>query len=100
MASKSQFESVALVAVPTISRDAIQAVVAIKVRLKVAPEYTHTVHLRRDAEPCGMRADIRRMKTRALETLPVSLLVAKASKRCETLCMTSVSIQSASRAAG
>jgi hypothetical protein len=34
-------------------RDAVQAVVAIKVRLRVARRYTHTVHLRRDAEQGG-----------------------------------------------
>jgi hypothetical protein len=31
-------------------RDAVQAVVAMKVRLRVARRYTHTVHIRRDAE--------------------------------------------------
>jgi hypothetical protein len=45
------FDTVALVAVTTIS---VTAVVAIKVRLRVACRYTHTVHLRRDTEQGGM----------------------------------------------
>jgi hypothetical protein len=66
-------------------RDAVQAVVTMKVRLRVAHRYTHTVHLHREAERLGrevtrrLRADRRRVKTRALEALPVSPSVAKAS---------------------
>jgi hypothetical protein len=37
---------------------------------------------------------MRRVKTRVLEALPVSLSIAKASKRCQTLCMNSASLQS------
>jgi hypothetical protein len=44
------FDTVALVAVTTIS---VTAVVAIKLRLRVARKYTHTVYLRRDAEEGG-----------------------------------------------
>jgi hypothetical protein len=54
-------------------RDAAQVVVAM-VRSRVARRYTHTVNLRRDAEQGRevtrrLRADIRRVKTRALGAL-------------------------------
>jgi hypothetical protein len=59
--------------------DAVQAVVAMKVQLRVAHRYTHTVHLRRDADRMGhevtrrLRVDMRRVKMRALEALQVTV---------------------------
>jgi hypothetical protein len=61
-----------------------------KVRLKVARRYPHSVHLRRDAEQAGREvtrflwADMRWVKTCALEALPASPPVAKASQRYQT----------------
>jgi hypothetical protein len=53
------------------------AVVAMKVRLRVACRYTHN-RMGREVTRC-LRADIRRVETRALEELLVSPSVAKAS---------------------
>ena len=67
--------------------DAAQAVVAAKVRLRVALRHTHTVRLRRYTEQGGTKGNQVQaleggyeegVKTRALEALPVSLSVAKA----------------------
>jgi hypothetical protein len=50
--------------------------------LRVAFKYTHTMHLHRDTElgrgvTWCVKADMKRVKTRALETLPVSSSVVK-----------------------
>ena len=58
--------------------DAVQAVVAMKVRLRVARRCSHSVHPRRDAEQAGrdvtrfLWADMRRLRTCVLEALLVS----------------------------
>jgi hypothetical protein len=53
-------------------RDTVQAVVAMKVRLRVSRRVGRDVTRR-------LRADLKKVKTRAHEALPVSLSVAKAS---------------------
>jgi hypothetical protein len=52
-ASPTTFDTVAPVAITTISATAVQAVVAMEARLRVARRYTHAVHLCRDAEQGG-----------------------------------------------
>ena len=66
-------------------RDAVQAVVGIKVRLRDARRHIHTVHLCRDTEHIGTCGDqvleggYEEVETRALEVMPVSPSVTEAS---------------------
>jgi hypothetical protein len=74
---QTTLDTVALAVVTNILRNAVQAVVAMKVQLRVARRNTHTVHLRRDVEQGRevtghLKADIRKVKKRTLEALPVT----------------------------
>jgi hypothetical protein len=74
---QTTFDTVALAAVANILRNAVQAVVAMKVKLRTTHRNTHTVHLRRDVEQgCEvtrhLKVDMRKVKTGALEALPVT----------------------------
>jgi len=74
---QTTLDTVALAVIANILRNAVQAVVAMKVQLRVARRNTHTVHLRRDVEQGRevtrhLKADMRKVKKRTLEALPVT----------------------------